>query len=50
MGLTAGDHLAIPRQDVGEPDDAYRERAALARRQLFVGMTRARDRLWVGTR
>jgi hypothetical protein len=33
-----------------ETDDAYRERAELQRRQLFVAMTRARDRLWMGTR
>jgi superfamily I DNA/RNA helicase len=29
-------------------DDAATERAALQRRELFVGMTRARDGLWVG--
>lgn len=29
-------------------DDAAVERAALQRRELFVGMTRARDGLWVG--
>ena len=33
-----------------ETDDAYRERAELQRRQLFVAMTRARDRLWLGSR
>jgi hypothetical protein len=45
------DHdLAVPAQRRDEPDDAYRERAALARRQLFVAMTRARDRLWLGSR
>ncbi|HKG49198.1 MAG TPA: 3'-5' exonuclease, partial [Actinomycetales bacterium] len=43
-------HLAIPQQGPSEPDEAYRERAALARRRLFVAMTRARDRLWLGTR
>jgi hypothetical protein len=43
-------HLAVPSQDVGEPDEAYRERAALARRRVFVAMTRARDRLWLGAR
>ena len=42
--------LAIPAQRHDEPDDAYQERAALARRQLFVAMTRARDRLWLGSR
>jgi len=29
-------------------DDAAEERTALQRRELFVGMTRARDGLWVG--
>ena len=29
-------------------DDAPRERWELARRELYVGMTRARDGLWVG--
>ena len=43
-------HLAIPQRGPSEPDEAYRERAALARRRLFVAMTRARDRLWLGTR
>ncbi|EIV96305.1 NERD domain-containing protein [Frankia sp. QA3] len=33
-----------------ESDDAYRERAALERRQLYVALTRARDSLWVGLR
>lgn len=32
----------------GESDDAYRERAERERRELFVGMTRARDGLWLG--
>lgn len=32
----------------GESDDAYRERAERLRRELFVGMTRARDGLWLG--
>lgn len=32
----------------GESDAAYRERLELAHRQLFVGMTRARDLLWLG--
>jgi hypothetical protein len=31
-----------------ETDDAYRERIELERRELFVGMTRARDGLWLG--
>lgn len=33
---------------VPEVDDATAERTALQRRELFVGMTRARDGLWVG--
>jgi AAA domain/UvrD-like helicase C-terminal domain/Nuclease-related domain len=37
-----------PRQRMGEMDSAYVERAALWRRELFVGMTRARDLLWLG--
>jgi superfamily I DNA/RNA helicase len=32
----------------GESDDAHRERAERMRRELFVGMTRARDGLWLG--
>jgi len=31
-----------------ESDEAYRERAVLERRVLFVAMTRARDGLWLG--
>lgn len=31
-----------------EADSTYRERVELAHRQLFVGMTRARDLLWLG--
>jgi superfamily I DNA/RNA helicase len=31
-----------------ETDTTYRERLELAHRQLFVGMTRARDVLWLG--
>ncbi|MFZ5870276.1 MAG: UvrD-helicase domain-containing protein [Actinomycetota bacterium] len=37
-----------PAQRPGEPDAAYAEWTALWRRELFVGMTRARDRLWLG--
>lgn len=33
----------------GEPSEADRERAELARGQLFVAMTRARDLLWLGS-
>jgi hypothetical protein len=32
----------------GAPDEASAERAILQRRELYVGMTRARDGLWVG--
>ena len=32
----------------GESEDAFRERAERMRRELFVGMTRARDGLWLG--
>ncbi|MGN6242138.1 MAG: 3'-5' exonuclease [Motilibacteraceae bacterium] len=39
---------AVPPQGHTETDAAYRERAELQRRQLFVAMTRARDRLWLG--
>ena len=48
-------HVYLPRLDSrpvdrlrGESDAAYRERVELAHRQLFVGMTRARDLLWLG--
>lgn len=37
-----------PEQWRGESDDAYAERAERHRREVFVGMTRARDQLWVG--
>jgi superfamily I DNA/RNA helicase len=33
---------------IDESDAAYRERIELERRELFVGMTRARDGLWLG--
>ncbi len=33
-----------------EPESTYKERVELAHRQLFVGMTRARDLLWLGYR
>lgn len=39
---------AVPPQEPTESDAAYAERAELQRRQLFVAMTRARDRLWLG--
>jgi superfamily I DNA/RNA helicase len=34
----------------GETESAHRERVERERRQLFVGMTRARDGLWLGRR
>jgi superfamily I DNA/RNA helicase len=40
---------AVSAQRERETDDDYRERAELQRRQLFVAMTRARDRLWLGS-
>ncbi len=36
------------KQWAGESDDSYRERAERTRRELYVGMTRARDGLWLG--
>jgi hypothetical protein len=39
---------AVPPQAEGESDAAFTERVELQRRQLFVAMTRARDRLWLG--
>ena len=42
--LTDGD----PPREAGENDAAYRERCELARRETHVGMTRARDGLWLG--
>uniref|UniRef100_UPI00066DAF93 UvrD-helicase domain-containing protein n=1 Tax=Streptomyces sp. SBT349 TaxID=1580539 RepID=UPI00066DAF93 len=47
-------HVLLPRHDVllheTTPDaDVTHERRELARRQLFVAMTRARDTLWLGT-
>jgi AAA domain/Nuclease-related domain/UvrD-like helicase C-terminal domain len=44
----------LPHHDAGlagaaDADAAARERAELARRQLFVAMTRARDLLWLGS-
>jgi hypothetical protein len=48
-------HVALPQlvdgpamQRPDEADGAYRERVELERRELFVGMTRARDGLWLG--
>jgi len=50
-------HVCVPDRDQfprprrpAEPDDAYRERATLERRQLYVALTRARDSLWVSLR
>lgn len=39
--------VAPPRHG-GEAEPAYEERVARERRALYVGMTRARDRLWLG--
>jgi ATP-dependent exoDNAse (exonuclease V) beta subunit len=33
---------------VGETEQSYAERCARQRRELYVGMTRARDGLWLG--
>jgi superfamily I DNA/RNA helicase len=48
-------HVCIPDrnrfphpQSESESVEAYRERAALERRQMYVAITRARDSLWVG--
>ena len=35
-------------QAAGEAEAAYRERLERERRELYVGMTRARDCLWLG--
>ncbi len=37
-----------PPQADGETDDSYNERVERWRRELYVGMTRARDGLWLG--
>lgn len=39
---------APPAMRVGESEEAFGERAERERRELFVGMTRARDVLWLG--
>jgi ATP-dependent exoDNAse (exonuclease V) beta subunit len=41
-------HYAGPATSGPPPDDSYRERAERTRRELYVGMTRARDGLWLG--
>ncbi|MCM3884397.1 AAA family ATPase [Frankia sp. R82] len=50
-------HVWIPDRDLfprprkaDESDDALRERLRLERRQLYVAITRARDRIWAGLR
>lgn len=50
-------HVCIPDRNLfpqpqaeSESAEAYRERAALERRQMYVAITRARDSLWVGIR
>jgi Nuclease-related domain/AAA domain/UvrD-like helicase C-terminal domain len=42
------DRVPSPKKPL-ESEDAFRERAQLERRQLFVAMTRARDGLWLGS-
>jgi superfamily I DNA/RNA helicase len=42
------DQIPGPRRSY-ESDDAYAERAGLERRRLYVGITRARDTLWLGS-
>jgi superfamily I DNA/RNA helicase len=37
-----------PQPWAGECGDSYRERVERERRELYVGMTRARDGLWLG--
>lgn len=41
--------LLVGAAGVGELDDGVRERLEIERRELYVGMTRARDGLWIGT-
>jgi superfamily I DNA/RNA helicase len=42
-------HFPWPRRPA-ESADAFRERAALERRQMYVAITRARDSVWAGIR
>ena len=42
------DATFAPTRSEGESDEAFGERCALAARELFVGMTRAREHLWLG--
>jgi superfamily I DNA/RNA helicase len=49
-------HVLIPDSDTAtrprrthESDDAYAERTDRERTRLYVGLTRARDGLWLGT-
>jgi hypothetical protein len=44
-----GNRFPEPRRP-DESADAFSERAQLARRQLYVALTRARDTLWIGLR
>lgn len=39
---------SVPPLWPGESEDSHRERAERERRELYVGMTRARDGLWLG--
>lgn len=41
-------HAGPIRQWSREADESYRQRAERTRRELYVGMTRARDGLWLG--
>ena len=46
--LLPGLRTTPPEPWTGESDDSFRERCERERRELFVGMTRARDGLWLG--
>ena len=46
--LLPGLREGLPAPWPGESGDSYRERAERERRELYVGMTRARDGLWLG--
>lgn len=46
--LLPGLHDGPPAPWAGECADSYRERVERERRELYVGMTRARDGLWLG--
>lgn len=46
--LLPGLQEGLPAPWAGESDDSYRERVERERRELYVGMTRAPDGLWLG--